>query len=263
MIDRRLRPEDDNGGRAEFCALIATRAGEMVDGFASPANVRHKNNTTELVSDLDVRVQKFLVNEIRRAFPGDSIMAEEQGFNLHGGPIKWCIDPLDGTSNYLAGKEDYAISVGVSSETRAFGASILKPRTGEYAHLLKGKVSSKLRAPIKRRNSDPPRIAVGVPYALDRSRHAYQLIGTLSNSFEVARSGSAACDLLRLVAGDLHVYISAGLPVWDTAAGRILVDALDGRVEQFTRGAAALTMFSTRSDAYVLARPILSAMEKL
>ncbi|WP_327404485.1 inositol monophosphatase [Streptomyces sp. NBC_01288] len=188
-------------------------------------NVRVKTDPTDLVTTADENAESAVISMIRRHRPWDEITSEERGLVTGARNIRWSVDPLDGTANFTAGNPDYAVSVGCFvGELPAFGA-IHRP-ADDIAVSTRTVRPDQLRWP---RPSSAIRLAVGVPYGVATHAEAWDIIHRLTPYRAVLdRTGSAACDLLKLVTGGLDVYISVGLYEWDTAAGRALVRSAGG-----------------------------------
>jgi len=213
---------------------LALVAGSMLlDNLGHVGVVEHKN-ATELVTEVDRRVEDLIVAGITRTFGGDAIVAEESGAAAGSSGRTWYIDPLDGTTNYAHGYPIFSVSMACADEDGLALAAVYAPYLGELylAHRGGGAVLEHPRLD----RSDPlvPRrpvgltdalLATGFPYvrdegvALNTDRVRDFL---MAKCHGVRRGGSAAVDLVHVAAGKLDGYWESSLRPWDTAGGTLI-----------------------------------------
>ncbi len=188
-----------------------------------------------LVTDVDRASEDLIVDTLRAACPGCDVLAEESGLASKDSPLRWIVDPLDGTTNYAHGFPWFAVSIALEVEGAVRLGVIYHPMMNELFTALSGRgarlngriLSVSMRQPLKE-----CLLATGFPY--DRTR-------TNENNFRnfeefqlaaraVRRIGAAALDLAYVAAGRLDGYWECKLNPWDVAAGRLLVEEAGGTV---------------------------------
>ncbi|WP_066804800.1 inositol monophosphatase family protein [Sphingomonas asaccharolytica] len=206
-----------------------------------------RKGPADFVSMADKRAEETLVEELRRARPDWSILAEEGG-EIAGDPNKprFIIDPLDGTTNFLHGIPHFAISIAVE-EPMANGkreittALVYQPLTDESFWAEKGKGAwlqdARLRV-SSRRDLPDALIATGIPF-LGHGNFAQwsRIFGAVAPEVAgIRRLGSAALDLSWVAAGRFDGFWESDLQPWDVAAGVLLVKEAGGFVTDFRGG---------------------------
>src|SRR5262249_43312215 len=172
-----------------------------------------------------------LTGELRRLRPGDAILGEEGGPRAGYTRVRWLVDPIDGTVNYLYGLPQYAVSVAAEADGVVVAGAVHNPVSGETFRASAGG-GAWLSAP-----GQPDRrlrvtgcaelaqamVATGFGYAArDRAVQAAVVAGLLPRVRDIRRFGSAALDLCFLAAGRFDAYYEFGLHAWDYAAGGLV-----------------------------------------
>ncbi|GAA2221741.1 inositol monophosphatase family protein [Streptomyces nogalater] len=191
--------------------------------------VSRKSGPEDLLTEADLRADSLITDLLSRARPGDAVLTEESGYRPGRTGVTWIVDPLDGTANFVRASPHYAVSVAAVSGAECLAAAIVRPADGQWMALCDG-------APDGDFTQDPPamakgaRVAVALPYGAAELVEARAILALVGRRYEVTRTGSAACDLLRVATGALDAHVSVALPWWDTAAGHGLVHASGGAV---------------------------------
>lgn len=213
----------------------AAAADVLLPRFRRPASgVGTKSTPTDLVSDADRLAEAAVREVISSRRPGDSVLGEEGGEAATGGPVRWVVDPLDGTVNYLYGLPTWGVSIAAEVDGAVVAGVVTNPCAGEtyaaalgHGATLNGTVISVSDA----RELATALVATGFAYAADlRRRQADVLAGLLPVVRDIRRGGSAALDLAAVAAGRIDAYYETGLGPWDVAAGRLLVAEAGGSV---------------------------------
>lgn len=191
--------------------------------------VDEKSGAHDLVTEADLRAESVITGLLGRARPGDAVLAEESGYRAGHTGVTWIIDPLDGTANFVRSSPHYAVSVAALSGGDCLGAAIVRPADGQWMALRDGAPDGHVTDP-PRPPGDTARVAVALPYGPEELDEAHGILRLVGRRYEVSRTGSAACDLLRVATGALDAHIAVALPWWDTAAGHALVRARGGTV---------------------------------
>ncbi len=201
------------------------------------------------VSSADRRAEETLYQELSKARPGYGFLGEEEGHREGtDSSHRWIVDPLDGTTNFLHGIPQFAISIGLEREGSVIAGLVYNPASEEMFIAEKGKGAfmneQRIRVAGRKRLSDAI-IACGLPH-IGRGDLALAARETGAIQAQVAglrRFGAAALDLAWIAAGRLDGYWERDLKPWDMAAGSILVreaggfvSDCDGGPEMFAKG---------------------------
>lgn len=209
----------------ELCAEAAKIA---LDAFGQRHSVRLKDGG-EPVTDVDVRIERQLVSAIRHRFPAHAVIGEETGASGTS-QWQWVLDPLDGTRNFVHGVPVFGVSVAVLHLGRPVAAAISLPALGETYSAAAGLGARRDGRPIHA--SRATELDAGLMSFSGRdSYHEFEELESLRLS--LGRSlwlGSAAAELAWLASGSVDYAVFAELPVWDVAAGALLVAEAGGTV---------------------------------
>lgn len=199
---------------------------------AAPLNVRCKeNNHQNLVTDLDVWVQETLAQSLAEIEPAAALFAEEQdNHQCHG--LTWFVDPIDGTTNFIATRRDFAICVALyDGKTPVFGVVYDVMRDLCYYAQAGGRAYANDR-PLPKRQPVPLEEALfdaSLPTMNALSRRAGKPLYPLSRAVRGHRAlGSASLAMCHIAEGSLDAYISNKLYPWDYAASGVILEACGG-----------------------------------
>jgi len=217
------------------CAVAAAEAGAKVlaDRFGGERRIEHKGHI-DLVTDADRAAEEAVLAVIRDRFPGHAILAEEEGAS-GASPVRWIVDPLDGTTNYAHGIPHFCTSVACEIGGRLEVGVIVDPLRGECFRAARGRGA--FLGGTRLRVTDPGALdravlATGFPYWVqERTEEVLELFGAfLRRAQGVRRFGSAALDLAWVAAGRYDGFFELKLKPWDVAAGVLLVEEAGGIV---------------------------------
>jgi myo-inositol-1(or 4)-monophosphatase len=254
-------------------------------GDERPEVVDTKSSPTDVVTEMDRRSEALITEWIRAVRPGDTVLGEEGGQTLGGAGagtgdvggdqarVRWVVDPLDGTVNYLYGLPDWAVSIAAEVDGTIVAGVVEVPRFGERFTAVAGGGAWLYRdgnpeaAIALRCNSGVAlgQALVGTGFGYDARRRLVQgevVAALLPQVRDIRRGGSAAVDLCSVAAGRMDAFFERGLNYWDYAAGGLiareagaLVGGLSGRPESTSMTVAAgpdlfrhLDTFLTRLD---------------
>ena len=197
-----------------------------------------KSSGSDLVSEMDRGAETLIVDLITAARPDDSILGEEGADRTGSTGVRWIIDPLDGTVNYLFGIPLWGVSVAVEIDGDVQVGVITIPEThksyvgisGVGAFCITGESIEQLQV---RESKDLSRalLSTGFGYSATRRRlQAEVLTEVLPKVADVRRSGCAVVDLCWLASGFFDAYYETGLNPWDYAAGALIVALAGGQV---------------------------------
>ncbi|WP_173266679.1 inositol monophosphatase family protein [Streptomyces pacificus] len=208
-----------------FAITMAQRAATEIRATARRTyRVSRKTGPEDLLTEADLRAESVITDLLSRTRPADAVLAEESGYRPGHSGVTWVVDPLDGTANFVRASPHYAVSIAAVSAAGCLAAAIVRPADGQWLALLDGALNGDFtRDPPAAPNS--ARVSVALPHGAAELVEARAILGLVGERYEVERTGSAACDLLRAATGALDAHVSVALPWWDTAAGHALVHA--------------------------------------
>ncbi len=216
---------------SEAADFVRRRRVEIMHaGLDGVVGVRTKSTPTDPVTPVDTETEQLVRDRLARLRPGESVLGEEGGATRSDGTIRWVVDPIDGTVNFLYGLPAYAVSIaaqvdGVSiagAVADVAGNRVFSAASGCGAHVR----ADGLRRPLAcNRVADLSMALLGTGFGYAPGRRAAQaalLAQILPQVRDVRRMGSAALDLCLVAAGALDAYYEHGLNVWDWAAGALI-----------------------------------------
>jgi myo-inositol-1(or 4)-monophosphatase len=254
---------------SEAGALLASWRGDL-----RPEVIDTKSSPTDVVTEMDRRSEVLITDRIRAARPGDTVLGEEGGQTAGtavplgtgagdpGAPavpgvpgrVRWVVDPLDGTVNYLYGLPDWAVSIAAEVDGIVVAGVVEVPRFGESftavagqgAWLHRGSTATALRCTL---GVTLGQALVGTGFGYDSGRRQVQgeiIAKLLPHVRDIRRGGSAAVDLCSVAAGRMDAFFERGLNYWDYAAGGLIareagamVGGLGGQPESTSMAIAA------------------------
>ena len=208
---------------------IIVRASRNLDIVA----VREKA-ANDFVSEVDREAEHAIISTLHEAYPGHAILAEESGASGDS-EYRWIIDPLDGTTNFLHGFPQFAVSIALEHRGVITQAVVYDPGSNDLFTASRGRGAhlndTRLRV-TKRAQLKSGLIGTGFPFKEMAHLDAYlgMLRDVMKNSAGVRRAGSAALDLAYVAAGRLDAFWELGLSPWDMAAGSLLITEAGGLV---------------------------------
>ncbi|MFF4086307.1 MULTISPECIES: inositol monophosphatase family protein [Streptomyces] len=211
----------------------ARRAGDLLrDGRpADLAVAATKSSPIDVVTEMDIAAEKLITDVISGRRPQDGFLGEEGAATEGTSGVRWVIDPLDGTVNYLYGLPTWSVSIAAERDGETVAGVVAAPMRGETYYAVRGggawatgpwegerRLTCRPTAPL-----DQALVSTGFNYVSEVRTHqaevARRLIPLLR---DIRRSGSAAIDLCDLAAGRLDGYYERGLNAWDVAAGDLI-----------------------------------------
>lgn len=202
--------------------------------------VEEKAAADDLVSQADRDTEAAIRAVLAEARPEDGVLGEEDGMVVGRSEIHWLVDPIDGTTNYLYGRPDWAVSVAAvhSSTSRTLAGVVAEPALGRVTEASRGAgVWSDGRRLRRRPTVDLERALVEVNWGrpAQRGRAADLLAALVPLVRDVRRGGSAAAGLAQVADGRADAYWGPGLQAWDGAAGALIVAEAGGEVGDLER----------------------------
>ena len=207
---------------------MAREAGRQLRrAFAGPlVNVTAKSSPTDLVSEADHAAERLIRDRLAAARPEDGFLGEEGGEAAGTSGLRWVVDPLDGTINFLFGIPQWAVSIACEDADGTLAGVVYDPMRDELwsaerdgpalldGRPLRGSERAELATAL---------IATGFGYDADvRRLQAAVAARLLPRVRDIRRLGSAALDLAWTAGGRYDAYYERGLNTWDRAAGELL-----------------------------------------
>jgi fructose-1,6-bisphosphatase/inositol monophosphatase family enzyme len=263
-----------------IAVTAAAEAGRLLAswrGDERPEVVQTKSSPTDVVTEMDRRSEALITSRIRAHRPGDAVLGEEGGQTAGGaagaggdgslpGRVRWVVDPLDGTVNYLYGLRDWSVSIAAEVDGTVVAGVVEVPRYGETFTAVVGQGAWLHRGEAKLAlhcTTGVPlgQALVGTGFGYDPGRRQVQgevIAVLLPYVRDIRRGGSASVDLCSVAAGRLDAFYERGLNYWDFAAGGLIareagavVGGLAGNTEGTSMAVAAGPGLYEQLDAFL------------
>lgn len=219
---------------------IAKEAGSVIkDGFGKNFGIEYKTNVANIVTEIDKKSEKLIIDFINKKYPGHSVLAEESGVNDKNSEYYWIIDPIDGTTNFAHGLPFFSVSIAVARKDKVIAGAVYdimrdvmfsaEEGGGAYANGQKISVST---------NNDLAKslLVTGFPYDFNGNEDALvdMFKYFLLNSRAVRRLGSAALDMCYVANGVFDGFWESTLNPWDICGAKLIVEEAGGEVVDYT-----------------------------
>ena len=195
-------------------------------------SVTVKSSAVDVVTAVDTDSERLIVERLTAARPGDGVLGEEGGERAGTTGVRWVVDPIDGTVNFLYGVPAYAVSIAAEVDGVVRAGVVLNAATGELFTATAGGgafLSSPDRPdPVRLRGNAPESlaqtlVATGFGYGVEQRRAQGAVVARLLPQVrDIRRFGSAALDLCAAAAGRVDAYYELHLNPWDHAAGALV-----------------------------------------
>ncbi|WP_367650310.1 inositol monophosphatase family protein [Nocardioides sp. zg-DK7169] len=218
-------------------ALVRERAAQGVSVAAT------KSSDVDVVTETDRASEELIRAMLRERRPHDAILGEEGEDEAGTSGVRWVVDPIDGTVNFLYGLPQYAVSIAAEVDGTIVAGVVLNVATGtEYVGHVGGPdpsdggpVATRDGVPMSVRGPAPLAqrlVATGFSYSAELRRlQAEALVRLLPRVRDIRRLGSCALDLCHVAEGTVDGYVEEGVHLWDHAAGALIARAAGARTE--------------------------------
>lgn len=220
--------------------LARTVAREAADFVAERRNgtvvvSATKSSAVDVVTEVDRECEALIRERLLGARPGDAFLGEEGGGASGRSGVRWIVDPIDGTVNFLYGIPQYAVSIAAEVDGDVVAGVVVNVATGEEYHARLGhgswrdddRLSVRGPAPLAERL-----VLTGFNYqARTRRVQAAAVAKLLPQVRDIRRLGSCALDLCHVAAGSADAYVEEGVAEWDHAAGALIAREAGARTE--------------------------------
>ena len=188
--------------------------------------VSTKSSPTDVVTEADTAAEALLLGRIVAARPGDGYLGEEGSSRPSSTGLRWVVDPLDGTVNYLYGLPSWAVSIGIEDADGAVVGVVHAPVLGETFWAVRGGGAFRDGEQVRCSSCGSlDQALLGTGFGYDSRRRVVQarwVAEVLPLVRDIRRSGSAAVDLCAVACGRLDAYAEQGLAAWDGSAGGLI-----------------------------------------
>jgi myo-inositol-1(or 4)-monophosphatase len=232
------------GELLDLAAAVAVEAAQLLAGrrpagpLGRPEVAGTKSSPTDVVTEMDRASEALIRRRLLAARPGDAVLGEEGG-QTGGGQVRWVVDPLDGTVNYLYGLADWAVSIAAELEGTVVAGVVAVPSRAEvFCATLGGGAWLRAgeRPPLALRcNSGVPlaQALVATGFGYEAKRRVVQgevVAAVVPRVRDIRRGGSCAVDLCSVAAGRVDAFYERGVNYWDYAAGGLVATEAGARL---------------------------------
>lgn len=244
---------------ADLLALacdVAEEAAALVGGASRrrSLSVSTKTSATDLVTEVDRAAEQLIRSRLLAARPHDVVLGEEFGLGgdtdapapgvtasaVAGSTVRWVVDPIDGTTNFVYGHPGFAVSIAAEIDGRTVAGVVRVPLPDEVFTAVAGQGAHRNGEPITAgRVADPAEALAATGFSYDPQRRARQgavLASVVGRLRDVRRMGAASVDLCSVACGRVDAFWERGLQPWDHAAGALIAAEAGARVADLGGG---------------------------
>ncbi|MXG88587.1 inositol monophosphatase family protein [Nocardioides flavescens] len=250
----------------DLAVEVAREAAELVrEARARGVSVAAtKSSEVDVVTEADRASERLIRERLVAARPDDAILGEEGDDRAGTSGVRWVVDPIDGTVNFVYGVPAYAVSIAAERDGEVVAGVVLNVATGTtYTATLDGPalrdgepISVRDDAPLSQRL-----VATGFNYDAGlRERQAQALVRLLPRVRDIRRIGACSLDLCGVAEGTVDGYVEEGINLWDHAAGGLVAERAGARVEVGTGVLGRRMVIAAPSGGFdVLRRALVDA----
>ncbi len=220
----------------EIALILAREAGTLLHSGrpAGPLRVSSKTTPTDVVTEMDHAAEALITEALARLRPDDGILGEEGTDRTGTSGVRWVVDPLDGTVNYLYDLGNWAVSIAAELDGAGLVGVVHVPASGETFAAVRGEGATCNGRVLRCRSAatlDGALVATGFGYDPRRRAHQAEVLRhVLPAVRDIRRGGACAVDLCSLAAGRVDAYFERGVKPWDYAAGALIATEAGARV---------------------------------
>ena len=230
----------------DLARRAALRGGEVVSaaGRRGRPDATAKTLPGDWVTEVDVASERAIAGFLARETPGIAVQGEEEGSHATGG-VRWVVDPLDGTTNFIHGFVAVGVSVALVDGTSVLAGATHAPFLGETWHAAAGGGTSwegpdgrARRCRVSERPWAHAVIGTGFPFRRKERLGTYlrAMHAVLEGAEDLRRPGAACLDLAWVASGVFDGFFELGLAPWDVAAGGLLIREAGGVASDWRGG---------------------------
>ncbi len=258
------------------CEAAARAGGRVLLDWVGRFAARHKG-PRDLVTEADYASQREIRRIVGEAFPDHGFVGEEAddgagqpppGNPGHGGcGLRWIVDPLDGTTNYVHGFPAWCVSIALAHDDQLLAATIYDPLRDECFTAAAGAGARLNGEPIRAAAATEPAEAVVAlsfpPHVTSDGPAVADFLAVLPAVHSVRRTGSTALNLAWLASGRLHAFWARRIACWDAAAGFLIVREAGGGVARFGGDGDEVVPLDDPAFVAACTPDLLAAMQRL
>ncbi|MBL7054357.1 inositol monophosphatase [Candidatus Woesearchaeota archaeon] len=206
----------------------------MLDNYGNIGKISFKESKKSLLTQIDLKSEKAIIETIKKKFPGHNIISEESGTQNQNSEYSWIIDPIDGTTNYAQNIPNFCVSIALAKNKKVILGVVYEPLRKELFFAEKGKGAFLNKKKIKvsdKKNMDDAIFGFSIP---SETQVSVNTLHRIAEIFPLVRgirnSGSAALNLCSVACGRYDSYFSKFINSWDVAAGFLIVEEAGGQV---------------------------------
>lgn len=229
----------------DICTELAVTGGKRAfEGRrAGLKDVSTKSTSTDMVTEFDRATEQYIVNQIRTRRPDDSIIGEEGGSHSGNSGITWCIDPIDGTTNFLYALPSWSVSIGVSDHKGPLVGVVYIPALDEIFSATRGggaflngeKIHCNEVTDVSK-----ALVCTGFSYSPEQRSIQSKRVSTFIHKVrDIRRLGAASVDICFVACGRVDAYFEENLHSWDIAAAELIAIEAGARSGDFSGGSSS------------------------
>lgn len=236
----------------DLALAAASRAGDMLvrdrpDDLGVAAT---KSSAFDVVTEMDTASERMIIADLLAARPEDGVLGEEGGERTGASGVRWVIDPIDGTVNFLHRIPAWSVSIAAEVDGVVMAGVVHAPALGETFLATRGGGAFLRTAAGERQLTAPDAVplsdalvATGFGYQRENRRRQGEVAGRLLGRIrDIRRPGSAALDLCGVGCGRTNAYYEQGINAWDMAAGALVATEAGARVGGLGGAPASVAM---------------------
>ncbi|RRD39000.1 inositol monophosphatase [Leptotrichia sp. OH3620_COT-345] len=211
--------------------------------------IEEKKTEFDMVTEIDKKSEKMIMEFIKNNYPGHAILTEETGFHVGNKENKyeWVIDPIDGTTNFIHGFPFHCISVGLRYKGKTVLGVVNAPQLNIVFSTIKGKGAFRNSKKISVSEIDTLHksiVVTGFPYERAIENPNLKCFNNVVNKVAgIRRTGAAALDLCFVASGNFDAYWEYNVKEWDICAGELILKEAGGTSQKFSQGHNVLFYF--------------------
>ena len=211
-----------------MCIELAQTGGRraLAGRITGLQQVETKTTSTDMVTEFDKGTEKYIVTEILSRRPDDSVIGEEGGSHAGSSGYTWCIDPIDGTTNFLYALPGWSVSIGVSDKIGPLVGVVYIPPLDETFTAIRGHgafLNNKRIHCNDKTEIAQALVSTGFSYSPEqRTIQSKRVAKFIHKIRDIRRLGAASIDICFVACGRLDAYFEENLHQWDTAAAELI-----------------------------------------
>lgn len=224
-------------GRFETAVTLATEAGALAMQMRSATTATLKG-PQDWLTEADNAVERFLSERLAAAFPADGFQGEEGGI-ARGGTLRWVVDPIDGTSNYMRDGRRFCVSLACLEDRTPLIGIVVAPALGETYVARQGAGAMLNGTPIRVAETtalDQAVVEVGWSHRRPNADFLTLCEKLLAQGARLRLGGSGTLGLAEVAAGRTDAYVELHINLWDVAAALVLLAEAGAAVNPFLEG---------------------------